>query len=201
MNIAFRTLTCTLLLLIWPPASLQAQSSSSPQQLPPPQPPPAQAQTPAQPKEESVADAAKKNQKDKPKPKKVYTEDDFSGVHKGGVSVVGEENKKSPRRARTTDPDGDSEPNGEEYWRGRAQPILDDIAATDAQIEQLREDIKKYGASGIDVTTGMKDNIAYVHDRNGQIQDLQKKKTDLQKQLDDLAEEGRKAGAPPAWFR
>ena len=47
----------------------------------------------------------------------------------------------------------------------------------------------------------MKDNIAYVHDRNGQIQDLQKKKADLQKQLDELAEEGRKAGAQPAWLR
>jgi chromosome segregation ATPase len=148
-----------------------------------------------------VADAAKKSPKDKPKPKKVYTEDDLSGMRKGAVSVVGNENKKSPRRARTTEPEGDYDPNSEEYWRGRAQPLLDDIAATDAQIEQLKEDIKKYGASGIDVTTGMKDNVAYIHDRNGQIQDLQKKKADLQKQLDDLAEEGRKAGAQPAWFR
>jgi hypothetical protein len=201
MTKAFRTLPCALLLLTWPLASLLAQSSSSPQQTPPPQPPSAQAQTPAQPKEESVADAAKKSQKDKPKPKKVYTEDDFSGVHKGGVSVVGEENKKGPRRARNTNPDGDYEPNSEEFWRSRSQPILDEIAATDQSIEQLKEDIKKYGSGGFDVTTGMKDNIAYIHDRNGQIQDLQKKKADLQKQLEDLAEEGRKAGAPPAWFR
>jgi len=201
MSKAFRILPCTLLLLTWPLVSLFAQSSSSPQQSPAPQQPQAQAQTPAPPKDESVADAAKKSQKDKPKPKKVYTEDDLSGMRKGAVSVVGNENKKSPRRARTTEPEGDYDPNSEEYWRGRAQPILDDIAATDAQIEQLKEDIKKYGASGIDVTTGMKDNVAYIHDRNGQIQDLQKKKADLQKQLDDLAEEGRKAGAQPAWFR
>jgi hypothetical protein len=196
-----RVLACALLLLSWPLASLFAQSSSSPQQAPPPQPPPAQAQTPAQPKEDSVADAAKKGQKDKPKPKKVYTEDDFSGVHKGGVSVVGEENKKSPRRPRNSDPDGDYQPNSEEFWRSRSQPILDEIAATDQAIEQLKEDIKKYGSGGFDVTTGMKDNIAYIHDRNGQIQDLQKKKADLQKQLDELTEEGRKAGASPAWFR
>jgi hypothetical protein len=201
MSKAFRILRCTLLFVTWPLASLFAQSSSSPQQSPAPQQPQAQAQTPAPPKDESVADAAKKSQKDKPKPKKVYTEDDLSGMRKGAVSVVGNENKKSPRRARTTEPEGDYDPNSEEYWRGRAQPILDDIAATDAQIEQLKEDIKKYGASGIDVTTGMKDNVAYIHDRNGQIQDLQKKKADLQKQLDDLAEEGRKAGAQPAWFR
>jgi hypothetical protein len=201
MTKTFRFLLCTLLLLTWPLASLFAQSSSSPQQSPPPQPPPAQTQTPAQPKEESVADAAKKSQKDKPKPKKVYTEDDFSGTHKGGVSVVGEENKKSPRRVGNANPDGDNEPNGEEYWRSRSQPILDEIAATDQAIEQLKEDIKKYGSGGFDVTTGMKDNIAYIHDRNGQIQDLQKKKANLQKQLGDLEEEGRKAGAQPAWFR
>lgn len=201
MNESFRTLPFTLLLLIWSLASLHAQSSSSPQQSPPPQPPPAQAQTPDQPKEESVADAAKKSQKDKPKAKKVYTEDDLSGPHKGGISVVGNDNKKNPRRARTTDPDGDNDPNSEEFWRGRSQPILDEIAATDQAIEQLRDDIKKYGTGGFDVTTGMKDNIAYIHDRNGQIQDLQKRKADLQRQLDELAEEGRKAGAPPAWFR
>lgn len=201
MSKAFRILPYSLLLLTWPLAPLFAQSSSSPQQSPTPQQPQTQAQTPAQPKEESVADAAKKSQKDKPKAKKVYTEDDLSGMRKGGVSVVGNENKKNPRRVRNSNPDGDYDPNSEEYWRGRAQPILDEIAATDEQIEQLKDDIKKYGASGIDVTTGMKDNIAYIHDRNGQIQELQKKKADLQKQLDDLAEEGRKASVPPAWFR
>jgi hypothetical protein len=148
-----------------------------------------------------VADAAKKSQKDKSKPKKVYTEDDLSGMDKGAVSVVGEENKKSPRRVRNSNPDGNDEPNGEEYWRGRAQPILEDISATDLAIEQLRDDIKKYGSGGFDVTTGIRDNIAYIHDRNGQINDLQKKKADLQRQLDELAEEGRKAGAQPAWFR
>ncbi len=122
-------------------------------------------------------------------------------MRKGGVSVVGNENKKSSRRVRTADPDGDYDPNGEEYWRGRARPILDEIASLDEQIAQLKEDIKKYGNGGFDVTTGMKENIAYVHDRNGQIQDLQKRKAVLEKQLDDLQEEGRKAGIPSAWLR
>jgi hypothetical protein len=30
---------------------------------------------------------------------------------------------------------------------------------------------------------------------------LEQHKVDLQKQLDDLADEGRKAGAPASWFR
>lgn len=191
----------TLLLLAWPVACLFAQSQSSSQQTPPPQQPssqsPQQAKTPPK-TDDSVADAAKKTDKDKRKPKKVYTEDDLSGIGKGGVSVVGDDNKKATR---PTSKDGNYDPKGEEYWRSRSQPLLDQIAAADQQIEQLREDIKKYGNGGFDVQTGMKDSVAYIHDRGAQIENLQKRKAALQKQLEDLEEEGRKAGAQPAWFR
>ena len=51
------------------------------------------------------------------------------------------------------------------------------------------------------ITTGMKDNIAYIQDRNAQLQELEKHKADLQKQLDELQDEGRKVGAPSSWFR
>jgi hypothetical protein len=205
MNKFDRTLFCAVLLLAWPAASLFAQSQSSSQQSPPPQPSQTsstsqtQAASPTQPKDAPPPDAAKKT--DKPKPKKVYTEDDLSGIGKTGVSVVGSDNKKNSRRVRNDDSEDGYAPNSEEYWRSRSQPILDAISATDAQIDQLKEDIKKYGSGGFDVQTGMKDNIAYIHDRNGQLQNLEKHKADLQKQLEDLAEEGRKAGAQPAWFR
>ena len=195
---------CTVVLLAWPAVSLLAQSQSPSQQVPPPQQSQtssqsqSQATSPAQSKDASVADAAKKP--DKPKPKKVYTEDDLSSMGKGGVSVVGS-GKSNSRRSRTVDADGEYSQNSEEYWRSRSQPILDAIAETDAQIDQLKEDIKKYGNGGFDVQTGRQDNIAYLHDRNGQIQQLEKHKADLKKQLDDLEEEGRKAGAQPAWFR
>ena len=197
---------CTLVALAWPAASLLAQSQSPSQQPPPPQQSQTssqsqpQATSPAQSKDASVADAAKKSGSEKPKPKKVYTEDDLSSMGKGGVSVVGS-GKSNSRRSRTVDADGEYSQNSEEYWRSRSQPILDAIAETDAQIDQLKEDIKKYGNGGFDVQTGRQDNIAYLHDRNGQIQQLEKHKADLKKQLDDLEEEGRKAGAQPAWFR
>ncbi len=51
------------------------------------------------------------------------------------------------------------------------------------------------------ITTGMKDNIAYIQDRNAQLQELEKHKADPQKQLDELQDEGRKVGAPSSWFR
>ncbi|HXY24854.1 MAG TPA: hypothetical protein VEI73_09395 [Candidatus Acidoferrum sp.] len=206
MSKFFRILLCTIVPFAWPAAFLLAQSQSPSQQTPPQQSQ-TSSQTQSQPapstqsKDTSVADAAKKSTADKPKPKKVYTEDDLSGMGKGGVSVVGSGNKNNSRRTPTGDSDGSYAPNGEEYWRSRSQPLLDAIAATDAQIDQLKEDIKKFGNGGFDVQTGRQNNVAYIQDRNGQIQTLEKRKADLKKQLDDLEEEGRKAGAQPAWFR
>jgi hypothetical protein len=212
-----RTL-CGLLAMTWPLAAAFAQSSSSQQSSSSSQqssPPPsstqaqplsqAQPATPDQPrqKEDSPAEAARKAKAKKPAVAKgkVYTEDDLSGLKGPGVSVVGEAPKKGARRARPTDPGGDGGENSEEYWRGRAQEILGQIAAVDQAIASMKDDIKKYGSGGFDVTTGMKDNIAYINDRNGQLKNLEKRKADLEKQLDELQDEGRKAGAPASWFR
>ncbi len=149
-----------------------------------------------------MAEAARKTKGKKAVPAqgKVFTEDDLSGMRKEGVSVVGE-SKKSVPAAKKPAPEGDDDPNSEQYWREKARPLLEEIAAVNQQIEQLKEEIKKYGNAGFDVATGMKDNIAYVRDRNAKIEKLQKRKAALEKQLDDLQDEGRKAGADPAWFR
>jgi hypothetical protein len=204
---------CGLLAMSWPFAAAFAQSPSSQQPSPSSQAPstPPQTQSQAQPatpdqppqKQDSLAEAARKAKEKKPTAAKgkVYTEDDLSGMKGPGVSVVGDAPKKGVRRARPTDPDGDGGESSEEYWRGRARGILDAIAQTDQQIADKKEEIRKYGTGGFDVTTGRKDNIAYINDRTGQLKDLEKRKADLEKQLEELQDEGRKAGASPAWFR
>ena len=209
----YQKMFCGLLAMTWPLAAAFSQSPPSPQhpasswQQSPSQQSSAQAQPaiPGQPpqKEDSLAEAARKAKAKKPTAGKgkVYTEDDLSGMKGPGVSVVGEAPKKGTHRARPADPDGEGGENNEEYWRGRAQEILGQIAAADEAMARMKDDIKKYGNGGFDVTTGMKDNIAYINDRNGQLKDLEKRKVDLQKQLDELQDEGRKAGAPASWFR
>src|SRR6266567_1719234 len=204
---------CGLLAMTWPLAAAFSQSPPSPQhpssswQQSPSQQSSAQAQpaTPGQPpqKEDSLAEAARKAKAKKPTAAtgKVYTEEDLLGLKGPGVSVVGEAPKKGARRARPTGPDGDGGESSEEYWRGRALEILGQIAAVDKAMTSMKDAIKRYGSGGFDVTTGMKDNIAYINDRNGQLKDLEKHKADLQKQLDELQDEGRKAGAPASWFR
>lgn len=207
-----RKMTCSLLALAWPLAAAFAQSSSpspqsqtqqsSTQTQPQSQAQPAASGQPPQ-KEDAIAEAARKarDKKAAAAKAKVYTEDDLSGMKGSGISVVGNAPKTEERRAKPKDPEGDFDPNSEEYWRGKARKILDAIARTERQIALKKEEIKKFGSGGVDITTGMKDNVAYIEDRNGQLKELEKHKAALQKQLDDLADEGRKAGAPPAWFR
>jgi hypothetical protein len=177
----------------------QAQSSQASQQSSSP----AQAQ-PEQKKTDAAADAAKKPEKDKPRPKKVYTEEDMSSL-KGGVSVVGDGSAAtSGTRQRT----GNSKPGvvpmsgqDEDYWRGKARAILDAISATDQEIAKTKDEIKKYGSDGFDAQSGLKDNVIYIDNRSSKLQQLEKRKADLEKKMDQLQEEGRKAGAESSWFR
>jgi chromosome segregation ATPase len=202
VNKALRILLSIVPPLAWLVLSLFAHpQSQSSQPSPSAQQPQAQSQT--QQKEDSVAEAARKAKEKKavPAQRKVFTEDDLSGMRKEDVSVVGNENKKSIQTAKTPAPEGEVDPNSEQYWREKARPILEEMAVVNQQIEQLKEEIRKYGNAGFDVATGLKDNVAYVRDRNAKIEKLQKRKTALEKQLDDLQDEGRKAGAEPAWFR
>jgi len=213
--VPFQRIFCALLALLWPFSAAALAQSSSPSQQPAAssQQSFSQTQTPSQArppatdpppqKEDSIPEAARKAKEKKSASTKgkVYTEDDLAGMKGPGVSVVGDAPKKSVRRSQPADPDGYGGENNEPYWRERARQILDAIAQTDEQIAQKKEEIKKFGSGGFDVTTGFNRNIAYINDRNGQLKDLEKHKGDLQKQLDDLADEGRKAGVPASWFR
>jgi hypothetical protein len=174
--------------------SQPAQSSSSSQ---------SQAQSQPQQKDDSVADAAKKPQKDKPKPKRVYTEEDLSGLRGNGVSVVGDANAPARSNAPASQPSGDATKSvrDEEYWRGRASQIKEQMAAADEAIKNLQAEIKKNGATGFDAQSGLKQNVIYVDDRNARLKQLEQRRQDLDKQMDLLQEEGRKAGADSAWFR
>ena len=186
-----------LLLVTWPVSAAFCQPQSSQQSQ-------SQSESQAQPeqKQDSVADAAKKAQKDKPKAKKVFTEDDLSGKS-GGVSVIGDANVAAKSNTPGAKPAGDASKSvrDEEYWRGRASQIREQMAAADEAIKNLKDEIKKNGATGFDAQTGLKDNVIYVDDRNARLKQLEQRRQDLDKQMELLEEEGRKAGAQPSWFR
>jgi len=195
-------------LLMAPAAGLSAQSTAAQTQNPPPQQTAATQQNPAPQDDDSVAGAARKSKTEKSKaaPKKVITDDDLSSIKGDGVSVVGEAGSGKKESNAAPEKAGDAAPaksgaKDEAYWRGRAKQIRDQIVAVDAEIEKTQEEIKKGGAAGFDPQTGLNQNVIFFEDRNTKLKKLEEKKAELQKQMDDLEDEARKAGVPSGWLR
>jgi hypothetical protein len=201
---------CLLLLLLGLAGAAigQSQDQQKDQKQQPSSPNSSQA-TPAAQQEDSVAEAARKAKAKKAKSeKKVYSEEDLAGM-KGGVSVVGDANAPTATASgeQPTTPGSDAGAGSgggkkdEQYWRARTQQLHAQMDATDEQIKALKEDIKKNGASGFDPQKGLKDNVIYVDDKNARLQKLENKKKALEQALDQLQDEGRKAGVPSEWVR
>lgn len=159
------------------------------------------------PPQESLGDAAKraKAQKAKSESGKVFTEDDVSALPGHGVSVVGDGLAGGSPSRETANSYASHSPSAtasdEKYWRDKARQIHGQMDAIDQQISKLKEDIKKNGAIGFDPSTGLRQNVIIIDDKNAQVKSLKNQKQSLQNQLDSLADEGRKAGADSGWFR
>jgi len=184
------------------PAQTQSQSQPSSQTSSEPAAPTGSGNQP-----QSLADAARqaKAEKDKPKAKKVYTEDNLSSIH-GTISVVGDGssggasgNGNSSEGANRGAPSSGN--NSEAYWRSRARAIKDQIAATDQQIADVKAEIAKAGPTSFDPSSGLSQGVIIIHDRNAEVKQLEDRKSSLERQLDDLADEARKAGADSGWAR
>jgi hypothetical protein len=173
-----------------------------------------QMQSQEAPPPESLGEAARKAraQKAAAPAAKVYTEDKVARLSGHGVSVVGD-GSKSGDSSDAENADGEPSASGaskgnapsgnsdEKVWREKARAIHDQLAQIDDRISKIQDEIQKYGAVSFDPSTGLRQNVIYVEDRNAQIKQLEEQKSKLQSQLDSLEEEGRKAGADSGWFR
>jgi hypothetical protein len=189
-----------------PPAQSQAQSQSVSQA--PPQTA-SQSQTPAQAdsadEPQSLGEAARaaNAQKDKPKAKHVFNDDNLSSV-RGTISVVGDGSpggSSDGHKSSSGQGNASSASKDEAYWRKRAQAIKDQIADVDREIDAKKAEIAKAGPASFDPQTGLSQGVIIVHDRNAELKELQDREQRLQAQLDSLADEGRKDGADSGWFR
>jgi hypothetical protein len=185
------------------PATAQAQTKAPSQSEP-------QMQDQSAPAQESLADAARKAkaQKTNSATPKVYTEDKLSGLSGHGVSSVGSGSSGGASAGSGNsyansggNAGASSGKNDEQYWRGRAQAIRDQMAQLDQQIAGIQDEIKAKGAVTIDPMSGASAGVIYIEDRNRQIKQIEGQKAKLQDQLEALAEDGRKAGADSGWFR
>ena len=159
------------------------------------------------PPQQSLGDAARaaNAQKEKTKAKHVYTDDDVSSIG-GTISVVGDGHSSGS----SADEDANANAQGagasagaqdEKYWRDRANHIKNAIADVDRQIEDKKAEIAKAGATSFDPSAGLSQGVIVIHDRNAELKQLEDRKQSLEDQLDQLADEGRKAGADSGWFR
>jgi hypothetical protein len=176
-----------------------------------------QMQSQEAPPPESLGEAARKARAQKPAAPaaKVYTEDKVARLSGRGVSVVGDGNQsgdsseaesagnpeREPSAGGASKANASSGNSDEKMWREKARAIHDQMAQIDERISKIQEEIQKYGAVSFDPSTGLRQNVIYVEDRNAQIKQLEEQKAKLQSQLDSLEEEGRKAGADSGWFR
>jgi hypothetical protein len=187
-------------------AGAQSAAQSSSQTEP-------QMQDQSAPAAESLGEAARRAraQKAKTATAKVYSDDSVSNLSGHGVSVVGDgqvegrssDSASSAGSAGASGATGSSggAGGGEQYWRGRANAIRAQMAQCDQKISEIQDEITKHGAVTVDPMSGAQAGVIFVEDRNAQIKQVEQQKEGLQSQLDELAEEGRKAGADSGWFR
>jgi hypothetical protein len=215
-----------LALWVGPPASAQSSQSSQPSQAAQPAqnanansngaPQPADANTPQMvdqsgPAPDSLGEAARKAKAAKAKSgdasatttstaaPKIYNNENLGGLPNHGVSVVGPVNSKNTINTSRQNNGGTGA--DESYWRSQAQEIHAEMADIDREIARVKDDIAKNGAVSIDPSSGARQGVVMVEDRNTEIKHLQDQKDALQESLEQLADAGRKAGADPGWFR
>jgi hypothetical protein len=193
-----------LLWLFWPAASAMAQSAAAPPSQSPAPSQLADSQTESGDKAQSLGDAARaaKAQKDNPKAKRVYTGDDLAHI-RGTISEVGNGTPTDGSQGvySRDNQTQSSSTDKEAFWREKARMIKNAIDVVDQAIEQKKVEISKAGPASMDPSTGLSQNVIIIHDRNAELKALQDRRLSLERQLDSLAEEGRRAGADPGWFR
>jgi len=167
-----------------------------------------QMQDQSAPAAESLGEAARRAraQKGGPAKPKVYTDDSVTSLSGHGVSVVGAGNGGGGGTSYGGNsyagvPASAAGNNQEAYWRGRANEIRRQMAACDQRISEIQDEIAKHGAVSVDPQSGAQAGVIFVEDRNAQIKQVESQKEGFERQLDELAEEGRKAGADSGWFR
>jgi hypothetical protein len=158
---------------------------------------------------------AQDNQEDQSRKKKVYTNEDLQSSNEPGKSKEqsGEEppaqqNKKSTRHAMEKSSDSqvnykDRNGNGREYWQKKSRTLRTKLEQLNDEIASLEKQQKEIqGIQGVRVTPsghvrvrGEEQTIAHRLDK------AKRERTSIQRQIQEMEEDARKAQALPGWIR
>ena len=168
----------------------------------------AQQTPPEQQTGDPVADAARKareEQKNAPKPKKVYTNDDFA-TDKAAASSAPKPAAGQADTDQAADDKADTEndPKSEAYWRKRFRKTRDKLAQSEKELDVLQRELNKNEVQYYPDPQKalMQQNTRSDINKDAAKIDAKKKEiADLKQQLSDMEDDLRKAGGDPGWAR
>ena len=168
----------------------------------------AQQQSSSQQTGDPVADAARKAreaQKEKPKPKKVYTDDDVktSAPDTSTTAKPAVSSDVAPQQS-AGGPGKNDDPNGEASWRKQFKEARDKIARAEKELDVLQREFEKAQTQYYsDPTKAMNEqnNRAEINDKQAKIEAKKKEIVQLNQAESDLEDQLRKSGGDPGWAR
>lgn len=156
----------------------------------------------------AAAQQAKAEKKAKPTPK-VWTNDDIEALKRGTITVLGTEGAPAEAaptgeaaagtaEAKAAGAAADETPKEqtEEYWQKQLQPLREELAKIDDQIQNFQSNQGQANNNAISITAGS--SGVQVQDA---LQRLQQRRQGIQQKISDIQDDARRAGVPPAWAR
>lgn len=170
---------------------------------------PARQTPPDKPTGDPVADAARKareEQKTAPKPKKVFTNDDFPSSATSTPDSAAKTDATAKTGEKTADEKAGPEegPKGQAYWHSKFSDARAKLADAEKELDVLQRELEK---NQVQYYTDPQKALMQQHDRsdiNENTSKIDAKKKDIEKikqQISDLEDALHQAGGDPGWAR
>jgi hypothetical protein len=161
-----------------------------------------------------VADAARKAREQKkaePKPKKVYTNEDFGGATPApAAAAAAATTNGEPKQGAEVTGDKDKAPadgatkNGEEAWRKRFKEARDKLAQAEQELDILQREAQKAQVqyySDPQKALAQQYSRKDITDNDTKIEAKKQEIAQMKQHISDLEDELRKSGGDPGWAR
>jgi glucose/arabinose dehydrogenase len=158
-----------------------------------------------------VAEAARKAREQKkaePKPKKVYTNEDFGGGTPAPAAAATTANGEPKEGAAADDKDkapaDGANKNGEEAWRKRFKDARDKLAQAEQELDILQREAQKAQVQYYsDPQKALAEQYSRkdITDNDTKIDAKKQEIAQMKQHISDLEDELRKSGGDPGWAR
>jgi predicted RNase H-like nuclease (RuvC/YqgF family) len=152
----------------------------------------------------AAARKARAEQQSAPKPKKVYTNDDFAPPP--AAKATDAKPAAQAGSAATSDAElaAENDPKTEIYWRKRFSKVRDKLATAEKEVAVLQREFDKDEVQYYpDPQKALMQQYTRkdINDKRAKLDAKQKEVDSLKKQLSDMEDELRRAGGDPGWAR